>query len=187
MLNDRAFINCVTSPAPHNRITHYPSLAQHPIQRLFLDTPSVPHSTLCLRSRFLTIKSAPNSSFASSLTTVSRRVERIQPSQRKFPLDFMWLVGLRADAVSFTCCHIDCETSYFREGKSTFNQLHRVFYDSRYGTLISCHHSVHFDSGACGFLILTFPSSTPMVLNYLVVFSTQHTQHRVARAQQQHK
>lgn len=94
----------------YNRITHYPSLAQHPIPSSpFTRQPSDSPMFVYILVFLTKITQMPR------YTPRSKDIVMAEPcvsySQRKFPLDSSGFTVLLADAVEFTCCHADDETT----------------------------------------------------------------------------
>lgn len=94
----------------YNRITHYPSLAQHPIPSFAFTRQPSDNTTLCLHPQF---------------ASKSPKCQVLLKTQTKLPClccvfhnrsgNSHWISSgftvLLADAVEFTCCHADDETT----------------------------------------------------------------------------
>lgn len=107
-VHDRANMYCVTSYSLPQQDYALSISCAASYSELFLHTLFTP-IRFCLHPRFI-VQISHKPSFRASKTPPS---QPLLPSQRKFPVDLMWLVGPRADAVTFTCCHIEDETSWF--------------------------------------------------------------------------
>lgn len=94
----------------YNRITHYPSLAQHPIPSSpFTRQPN--DSSMFVYIHIFHIKITQKPRFTRFLNNIAMTEPCVSYSQRKFPLDSSGFTVLLADAVEFTCCHADDETT----------------------------------------------------------------------------
>ena len=181
-----------TASAPTTRITHYPSLAQHPIPSSFLlHTPYTPppppptDSTLCLPSSFLFF-------FLGKRWIRSHIASCFSPNHRSSGnslSECVWFSRLPlADAVSFTCCHVDDETLWMIQGgggvgggdKSAYDVFPRREFPPRARRDGEHEHFVFplmFFTLARAVFVSLFPPSTRLAVNYKVVFTTPHTQH----------
>lgn len=94
----------------YNRITHYPSLAQHPIPSSpFTRQPSDSPMFVYILIFPIKITQIPRFTPCSNGNVVTEPC--VSYSRRKFPLDSSGFTVLLADAVEFTCCHADDETT----------------------------------------------------------------------------
>lgn len=108
VLNNRANMNCVISSSPTTGLR-----TTHLLRSILFRAPTshaIPaDSTLCLHPHF-NIKFGHNSSFRLSTATLSRRRNMFHRRDGNPRWISCGSSVLRADAVEFTCCHVDDET-----------------------------------------------------------------------------
>lgn len=175
-------MNCVTSSSPSKGLRTIHLLRSI----LFRALPwhAIPaDSTLCLHHSFLTLKSGTSQVSHRALLRC-HAVAACSAIAAEIPTGF----------------HVACRTSRWRSliyllsyrwwnimvWKKCLQPCSPaspwLLNNCKHGTFILFHYSFHFTAAPLGFFILTFSSSTPVVMNYIVVFSKQHTQHYVALA-----
>lgn len=149
-------MNCVTSSSPRKGITHYPSLAQHPIPSpSFTRHPRL--SMLCLHPRF-DIEISHKWSFKASTNYAAMPSRHVSPSQRKFPLDFMWLDGPSCwrSFIYLLSCRWWNTRDYKKVLTSTNSCVTFVHGNETYIFWLSFACSLHFGASASGLLFLPF-------------------------------